>query len=407
MTATRVPAAKPRTDSGDGGTDRADPAAGAANAVIDSADGVHVECGGRILVSFAGCDLLGLARHPDVVAAAHRALDAYGASASASRTTTGTLAIHRVLERTLAVFFGAKDAVALPAGWLAAQALVRTVAKNADAVLLDDAAHPAVADAAALSGLPVRRYAHFDAAAARRAAKGAGRVLLLTDGVDVARGAVAPLARLAAVAKEARGHLVVDDSHGAGLIGRGGLGSVAHAGAAAPHVHTVGSLSKAFGSQGGFVTGTRRLCDAVRRAAAAYSGATPLAPAAAAAATHAVFLASAENDDPARLAARRALVSRMRKHFRRLGLATPAPGLPWFAVTGRPEATLARASQRLAEAGFLVPHLHYFGGPPEGMLKIAVSATHTAEQIDALGAALATALVVGGRRGARRVTARA
>jgi 7-keto-8-aminopelargonate synthetase-like enzyme len=356
---------------------------------ITSVAGAEVVLGARKAVSFGGCDYLGLAKHDEVIAAAHAGLDFLGASASASRTTTGTMDVHVELERTLAAYFGTADAIHLPAGWLAGQALARALAPQCDAVLIDELAHPALADAAALTDLPVRLYAHFDAAAARRAA-GRDRVLVLTDGTDVALGALAPLRALAALVRRNRGHLVVDDAHGVGVLGRRGRGAVEATSAGRPNdarVHVVGSLSKALGGQGGFVVGSVATVGLVRERAAVVAGATPLAPSAAAAAECALRMAA----DPLHRVLLFRNAARMRRHFVRLGFAPPRDRTPWFAVgAGRPERVLARAARTLLARGFLVPHVRYFGGPPGGYLKVTVTSLHTPAQIDALARHLAS-----------------
>lgn len=355
---------------------------------VESADGVRVVAGGRTLVSFAGCDSLGLARHPDVVAAAQEALRRFGVGASASRTTSGTLAVHRELERALADFAGTDDAVALPAGWLAGQALARALAPSCDFVVLDDGSHPALEDAFRLTGLPGARAAHFDAKAAVAAARGRGRVLFMTDATDPARGTIAPLRALSRAAAGCGGRLLADDAHGLGVLGAHGRGAVEATGAEGRHVHVAGSLSKAFGTQGGFVAGARELCDAIRGRAAVYAGATPLAAPVAAAAAAAVRLAA----DPALRVRLARNTSRLALRLAPYGIPRPARGAPWFAISGRTARSLARISARLRAEGFLVPHLHYFGGPAPGLLKVAVSAAHSIEEIDALADALGRAL---------------
>jgi len=353
---------------------------------IESADGVHVVAGGRRLVSFAGCDYLGLARHPEVIRAARRSLADCGVGAGASRTTTGTWTAHADLEHALAAWMNAEDCVLLPSGWVAGTALCAALAPEAESVLLDAGAHPALRDAARLTGLPVREFAHFDARAAARAAD-SGRPLVLIDGVDVTRGALAPLPALSRLAARTGGRVVVDDAHGIGVLGPYGHGAAAALGAAGPRVHVAGSLSKALGAHGGFVTGSRDLCDAVRKRFAGYSGGTPIPPSTAAAAAVAVRLASGGDDLRLRLRANAAL---LRRRFRVLGLDVPRTGLPWFSVAGRPARTLKAMESALRRDGFLVPYLRYFGAPPEGFLKIAVSAAHKRSHIESLADALAT-----------------
>jgi 7-keto-8-aminopelargonate synthetase-like enzyme len=351
---------------------------------IEAAEGAHVVVGGRRLLSFAGCDSLGLARRPEVIDAARRSLATCGLGAAASRTTTGTWTAHVDLERALAAWMRAEDCVLLPSGWVAATAFAAALAPAAGFVLLDAGAHPALRDAARLTGLPVREFAHFDAASAARAAHG-GRPLVLTEGADVTRGTLAPLAALRRVADLAGGRLVVDDAHGVGVLGAHGRGAAEALRAEGPRVHVAGSLSKALGAHGGFVTGTRRLCDEVRVRFAGYAGGTPIPPSTAAAALAAVRLASDDDGLRRRL---RANAASLRRRFVEMRLAPPRAGLPWFSVAGRSARELRAASAALRREGFLVPYLRYFGAPPEGFLKIAVSAAHEKEQIDALAAAL-------------------
>ncbi len=356
---------------------------------IAAASGAEVLVGGRRLVSFAGCDSLGLARHPDVVAAAQEALARCGVSASASRTTTGTFEEHVRLEAAVAAYMATEDAVVLPSGWMSAAALVRALVPPARAVVVDADAHPAVREAAAASGVDVVTYAHFDAADAERVAEPlvGGRPLHLTCSVDLVTGAVAPLAELARAAEELAGVLVVDDAHGVGVLGAHGRGAVEHRGATASHVHVAGTLGKAFGVAGGFVAGSRAVCDAVRARAPCYAGTTPLPPALAAAARRALELAS----DGALRERLRRVCELARERLGALGLRVPAEPVPWLAVADRDAASLRRIERACADAGLLVPYVRYDGAPAEGCLRIALSAAHTDEHIARLAAALAPA----------------
>jgi len=355
---------------------------------LEAADGVHVLVNGRRLLSFAGCDYLGLARRPEVVAAAAEALARCGVGAGASRTTTGTWQEHVDLERALAHWMRTQDCVLLPSGWVAATALAVTLAPKCDVALVDGGAHPALREAARLTGLTVAEFPHFDARAMSRLAAGR-RALVFADAVDVVRGAPAPLAAFARAAERCHGYVIVDDAHGLGVLGPRGRGAAAAMKRRSARVVTVGSLSKALGAHGGFVAGTRALCDRVRTQFAGYSGGTPIPPSTAAAATVAVRLAERDESLLRRL---RANANSLRRRFAALGLPAPRAGLPWFSVTGLPASRLAAVERSLRREGFLVPHLRYFGAPPGGFLKIALSAAHEAAHVEALGDALARAL---------------
>lgn len=349
---------------------------------IEHVQGASVVIGGRRLVSFGGCDYLGLAKHDDVVAAAHAGLDFFGASASASRTTIGTMEPHVVLERTLADYFGTRAAIHFAAGWLAPQAAARALAPECDAVLLDGGVHPALDDAATLTGLPVRRFRHLDAADARRLA-GKDRILVLTDGTP------RPLRALAALVERNRGHLVVDDAHGVGVLGPLGRGALELTGVSGRRVHLTGSLSKAFGSAGGFVVGSPAFIDKVRARAAVVAGATPLSPAAATAAECALQLAAGVE---LRVLLWRN-VARLRRHLKGLGIRLPRERTPWFALgAALPPSAVATWSRALDARGFLVPSVTYYGDPPGTYLKVTVTALHTAAEIDALAAALSESM---------------
>ena len=357
---------------------------------FSSARGAEVEIDGEWLVSFAGCDSLGLARHPEVIEAAREALGRCGVSAGASRTTTGTWDEHVRLEAALADYMGEPDAVVFPAGWLACQSLLQALTGRSRGVLMDARAHPGVRDAVTLAGVPVQEYARFDADDAERltAELVGGRPIIATCSVDLATGGLAPLGKLARCAADVAGTLVVDDAHGVGVLSANGRGAAELLGAIGQHVHVAGTLSKAFGTQGGFVATSRELCAAIRERAPAYGGATPLPPAIAAAARRAVELASEGT-------LRATLVERcvdLRTRLAELGLAVPAETVPWMAVHAETEAELRRIEAALRAEGLLVPYVRYHGAPPQGYLRVAVSAAHDASHIERLATALRTTL---------------
>jgi 8-amino-7-oxononanoate synthase len=250
---------------------------------LDGAHGVVVSAGGRRLVAFAGCDSLGLARHPRVVAAARRALDRFGAGASASRTTTGTMVPHVQLEKALARWLGAPDAVTTASGFLASALAVRALSSTCGGVLLDAGAHPALSRAAEGSGLRVKTYGRFDAEALRRALAAVRwrRPMVLTDSLDLTTGARAPVRALLAAARSRGAVLVLDDAHGVGALGPRGRGVSDGVKLPGPGFILAGTLAKALGAHGGFIAASSAVCRAAR-AAAEYAGATPVPPSVAA-----------------------------------------------------------------------------------------------------------------------------
>ncbi len=358
---------------------------------LEAIEGVHATHGGRRVLSFAGCDSLGLARHPEVVGAAREALARYGVGAGASRVTTGTARPHVELEAALARFLGAEAALVLPAGWLADAAAATALAPDCDGVLIDDRAHPSLEAAARLADRPVHRFAHFDAEDADRvrAAAGLRAPLVLTDAVDLASGALAPLAALQRIAAGSGGWLLVDDAHAVGVLGERGRGALEEARVTTERVVATTVLSKALGTHGGCVSGTADLVARVRRQAPVFASATPLPPAVAAAGAAAVRLAEGGDSLRARLRER---ARRLRARWTLLGLAPPRDAVPWFSITGRAEGDLRALSLRLLEAGILAPHVLYAGGPPGGFVRASVCALHEPGHVDALADALARCL---------------
>ena len=209
---------------------------------------------GDDLVDLAGNDYLGLAHHPDVVAAAADAARTWGAGAGASRLVTGTLRLHADLEAALADYLGQPSALVFSTGYQANLAAVAALADRETLVISDAHIHASLVDAVRLSRARLTVVAHNDVAAVRTAlAHHDGRAMVLAESVYSVLGDAAPLPELAAACADADALLLVDEAHGLGVHGPG---LVANAGLAGrSHVLVTATLSKALGSQGGVVLG--------------------------------------------------------------------------------------------------------------------------------------------------------
>lgn len=237
------------------------------------------------IIDLAGNDYLGLSRHPAVSGAAAAATIAWGAGSGASRLVTGTLELHRELERELAGFLGWPSALVFSTGYHANLSVVTALADR-DALIVSDAhIHASLIDAARLSRAEIVVTPHNDVDAVRRALAGAGgrRALVLAESVYSVLGDAAPLRELASACADHDALLVVDEAHGLGVIGAGGHGLVRELGLARhPHVVVAATLSKAFGAQGGAVLGERALIEHLVNRARPFIFDTALAPAPAA-----------------------------------------------------------------------------------------------------------------------------
>ncbi|MEV4628772.1 8-amino-7-oxononanoate synthase [Micromonospora sp. NPDC049523] len=300
------------------------------------------------VTDLAGNDYLGLARHPEVTAAATEALHRYGLGATGSRLVRGSTDLHTALEQALADWFGAQRALVYSSGYLANLGAVRALVRPRTLLVSDAHNHASLIDGCRLSGAQTVVTPHNDVTAVEAALAAApGRpAVVVTESVFSVDGDLAPLARLHEVARRHGALLLVDDAHAVGVRGPGGAGAVADAGlAGAPDVVVTATLSKALGGAGGVVAGPAELVRHLVETGRTFIYDTALPPAVAAGVLAATGLARAGEPLRAELADRATTAAR------RLGLAgldvsTPAAGVISVTAPG-PEAATAWAADCL------------------------------------------------------------
>jgi 8-amino-7-oxononanoate synthase len=332
------------------------------------------EVEGRAVVSFASNDYLGLSIHPVVVAAAHEALDRWGAGATASRLVVGSRPVHHDLEAALAAWKGTEAAAVLPSGYAANLAVLTTFGGPDCLVVSDELNHASIIDGCRLSrsAVEVARHVDVDHVDALLSASPLPRALVVTDSVFSMDGDEAPVRALAECCARHGALLVLDDAH-AVLGPHAELASIAGL-----DVLRVVTLSKALGAAGGAVAGSREAVDLLVNRARPFIFTTALSPADAAAALAAVgIVCSVEGE---------ALADRLRALVDRVEPGHPSPIVP--VVLGDEQAALDAAHALLAR-GLLVPAIRPpTVAPGTSRLRVALSAAHTDDQIDALLAAL-------------------
>lgn len=327
-------------------------------------------------VNFSSNDYLALAGDARVAAAAAAAARRWGAGPGASRLVTGGTRLHRELEESLAEWKGTEDAVVFSSGYLANTGTITALAGAGDVVFSDALNHASIVDGCRLSGATVRVYPHADVAALQSLleATQARRRLIVTDGVFSMDGDAADLPALVGLARRFDAMLLVDDAHGCGVLGPDGRGTAAAQGCADAVDVTVGTLSKAFGSAGGYVTGSRDLCEWLRNRARGFVFDTALAPPSAGAAAEALRISRAE---PER---RERAVALAKELAAGLGVAAPAACVVPLLV-GDAEAAVA-LSARLRDAGLDVVAIRPPSVPPgTARLRLTTTAAHTSEDI--------------------------
>lgn len=350
------------------------------------------------VVDFGANDYLGLAGDPRLAEAARVAASRHGWGAGASPVVSGRSEPHAELEQRLAEFEGVEAAMLFPSGFAAGAGVLPALVGSRDAIYADAKNHACLIDGCRLSHAERRIYPHNDAARlAELLAADAGRFrrrLIVTDGLFSMDGDFAPLAELGRLADEHGAMLLVDEAHATGVWGPSGRGSVEQAATSAPDLPAqvtirMGTLSKALGAAGGFIAGSRELIDWLSNRARSYVFSTASPPALAAAGLEALRIAQAEPERRERLLA--SAVS-LRDRLASLGwdLAWSESQILPIRI-GDPRLAVA-LSDRLAERGLFVPAIR----PPtvpegESLLRVSLSAQHSADDLDRLVEALGEA----------------
>jgi glycine C-acetyltransferase len=236
---------------------------------ISSPQGAWLVVDGKQVLNFCSNNYLGLANHPKIVAAAHKAIETHGVGPAAVRTIAGTMDLHVQLEQRLAAFKGVEDAITFQSGFMANLGSISALVGKEDAIFSDELNHASIIDGCRLSGAKIIRYAHCDPDDLRRQLQeqraAFPRAMVITDGVFSMDGDVAPLDKIYTVAQEFDVILMVDDAHGEGVLGKGGRGIVDHFGLHGKVDVEIGTLSKAFGVVGGVVAGNPRVVEWLRQ----------------------------------------------------------------------------------------------------------------------------------------------
>jgi glycine C-acetyltransferase len=226
---------------------------------------VHMEEAGDVIV-LSSNNYLGLSDQPEVIAAGKAGLDKYGAGTASVRFICGTFDVHRTLEERIAAFLGTDAALTYVSCWSANTGLFPTICEQGSAIVSDELNHASIIDGARMATKSRReRYKHsdmHDLEAKLKEVAGSFPILIVTDGVFSMEGDLAKLPEIVALAKRYGAITVVDDSHGTGVMGPTGRGTIEHFGLTGQIDVITGTLGKALGgAAGGFVAGSRALID--------------------------------------------------------------------------------------------------------------------------------------------------
>jgi 8-amino-7-oxononanoate synthase len=335
-------------------------------------------------VPFCSNDYLGLRRDPRLAEAAAAAAREFGTGAGSSRLIGGSLPLTAGLERDLAAFKGYEAALVFTSGYQAAVGTISALVGAGDEVYLDKLDHASLIDGARLSRARLHTYAHGDTARLRRLLQRAprGRRLVITDGLFSMDGDVAPLREIGELAARFEAGVMVDEAHATGCLGEGGRGSAELLGAEHLVAISMGTLSKALGSLGGFVCASRRAVDVLVNRARSFIYTTAAAPPQLAAASAALSIVRAEPQRRERLARRAEL---LRTSLSDAGFDTGRSTTHVVPVILGENSAALSAAAYLRENGYFCPAVRYPTVPRgTARLRLSVSSEHSPDDVRGL-----------------------
>jgi 8-amino-7-oxononanoate synthase len=364
---------------------------------IESAHGPRVTYMGRSMLMLASNNYLGLAAHPALKRAAATAGERYGTGAGASRLIAGNLKILSDLEERLAQFKGVAAALVFGSGYLANLGTISALAGRDDVILSDELNHASLIDGCRLARAQVMVYRHRDLDHLKSmltAARGARRRIIVTDSVFSMDGDLAPLVEIVELARRHDAAVMIDEAHAVGVLGARGAGLASALGLEREVDIQMGTLSKALGSYGAYVAGSRALIDLLINRARSFVFTTGLPPASAAAALAAIDIIQAQ---PQRIRQLWDNGCYLRQELIRAGFklgATATPILP--VIVGQAQPALDLADALLRRDVFVLAIRPPTVPPATARLRVTPTADHTRADLDqALTAFIAAGREVG------------
>ncbi len=359
--------------------------------IIASAQGRELKVDGRKLLNFCSNDYLGLASDERIRKAFQKGAEQWGVGSGASHLICGHTTAHHELEEALADFTGRPRCLLFSSGYAANMGAINGLMGQGDHVFEDRLNHASLLDGGLISGARFKRYRHRDTTdlgtKLNDCADSTGRKLIISDGTFSMDGTVCNLPALASAAKPHAAWLLIDEAHSLGVTGKQGRGLVDPEKYGTDDVQiVVGTLGKAFGTQGGFVAGSDALIETLIQQARTYIYSTALPAAVAVATLASLRIAMDEEWRRERL---RELIKKFRAGAAQIGLELPDSQTPIQPVLLGDEKSALAMSAALEESGLLISAIR----PPTvpkgtSRLRITLMATHTDEDLDRLLTAL-------------------
>ncbi|MCD8282993.1 MAG: aminotransferase class I/II-fold pyridoxal phosphate-dependent enzyme [Prevotella sp.] len=351
--------------------------------VINGMQGPEVDMGGHKVLMFGSNAYTGLTGDPRIIEAAHKALDRYGTGCAGSRFLNGTLDIHVEIERELAEFVGKEDAMCFPTGFTVNSGVIPAVVGKDDYVICDDRDHASIVDGRRLAFATALHYKHNDMEDLERVLQRCEPdkiKLIVVDGLFSMEGDLCNLPAIVELKHKYNASIMVDEAHGIGVFGREGRGVCDHFGLADEVDLIMGTFSKSLASIGGFVAGEKEVINWLRHATRTYIFSASATPASTAAAMEALHIIKSE---PQRREALWKVTRYALKRFREEGFEigdTESPIIPLYV---RDVDKTFTVTARAFDAGvFINPVIPPACAPQDTLVRFALMATHTVEQVE-------------------------
>ncbi len=344
---------------------------------IEKVSGSRITISGKEFLLFCSNNYLGLANHPRVIQKSIEIIKEFGFGAGASRLISGNTIIHEELERRIAKFKGREAAIVFPTGYMANQGTITSLVDENDTVIIDRLNHASIIDACRLCKAKLQVYPHKDMKALEKTLQRSNKYkkrMIVTDSVFSMDGDIAPLDKIVELAKKHKAMTMVDEAHAVGFDNNKDIDIV------------MGTLSKTFGSLGGYIAGSQKLIDYLRNKARSFIYTTGLPPAACAAAIAALDIIE---EDKSLINKLKENSKHLRKEINKLGLDTMGSETQIIPILiGEANQTMA-ISQQLFEKGIFISGIR----PPtvakgQSRLRISVTSAHKKEDLTCLVSSL-------------------
>ncbi len=337
------------------------------------------------MINFSSNDYLGLTTHPSLVDAAKEAVARYGIGTGASRLVGGNLKIQIELEETLAAFKNVEAALTFSTGYSTALGVIPAIVGKEDVIILDKLCHACLIDGARLSGATIRIFPHNDLNYLEKLLKklqGKSKILILAESVYSMDGDLAPLKEIVELKEQYGAWFMVDEAHATGVFGKNRRGYIEESGMEGRIEIQMGTLSKALGCSGGYITGSRALINYLVNRSRSLIYSTAPSPAASGGALGAIRLVMSEEGKRRQ----QLLWDRVNQFADAIKVKSTSPIFP--VIYGESRQTLI-AAEALKHQGLFAPAIRYpTVAKGKSRVRITINANHLPEELDRLVTAL-------------------